>query len=464
MENQNRDAERRTPELVAPILRDTPDWAADAVAPQKPPFSASKTEQIAAFLMYPLAFCYIQMLLAPLSAGAVWLCVFCAGFLAMTELLCRGRRRTWESWVWLGCLLVLIAFRVRLIAEAGRCGDDAPVHAVSPALSFFLLHAYAVYWVLCRSDTLLGGESSRLLPLDAMNGMIVFPFGGFFLRIRTAVSALAQLLRTRGGEKRSAAVRAGIAAAILAACALLVLSMRALSDADARFGAAVSGLLAVLTPDWNERTLADFLFRFCLSLPVGAYLFGLIAGAARREPQALRARGSAFEQALEKLRSVPAAVLAALAAVFAAVYLAFFALQASYLFGAFTRTVPEGYTVAEYARQGFFSLCRVMAVNFALLWLMARTGVRPPRTQRALRALCTVLLAQSLLFAVIAASKLTLYITIYGFTPLRLQSAWLIAVLTAGCGCALYSLWSGKRSFRFWTLFSGLTLALLHLY
>ena len=239
MENQNRDAERRTPELAAPILRDTPDWAADAVAPQKPPFSASKTERIAAFLMYPLAFCYIQMLLAPLSAGAVWLCVFCAGFLAMTELLCRGRRRTWESRVWLGCLLVLIAFRVRLIAEAGRCGDDAPVHAVSPALSFFLLHAYAIYWVLCRSDTLLGGESSRLLPLDALSGMIVFPFGGFFLRIRTAASALVQLLRTRGGEKRSAAVRAGIAAAILAACALLVLSMRALSDADARFGAAV---------------------------------------------------------------------------------------------------------------------------------------------------------------------------------------------------------------------------------
>ena len=135
MENQNRDAERRTPELAAPILRDTPDWAADAVAPQKPPFSASKTERIAAFLMYPLAFCYIQMLLAPLSAGAVWLCVFCAGFLAMTELLCRGRRRTWESWVWLGCLLVLIAFRVRLIAEAGRCGDDAPVHAVTPTRS-----------------------------------------------------------------------------------------------------------------------------------------------------------------------------------------------------------------------------------------------------------------------------------------------------------------------------------------
>ena len=205
MENQNRDAERRTPELAAPILRDTPDWAADAVTPQKPPFSASKTERIAAFLMYPLAFCYIQMLLAPLSAGAVWLCVFCAGFLAMTELLCRGRRRTWESRVWLGCLLVLVAFRVRLIAEAGRCGDDAPVHAVSPALSFFLLHAYAVYWVLCRSDTLLGGESSRLLPLDRIPVRGLFPAhpdGGFRAGAASSYTRRRKTLRCRAGGHR----------------------------------------------------------------------------------------------------------------------------------------------------------------------------------------------------------------------------------------------------------------------
>lgn len=463
MEEQKRDAEQRTPEYSAPILPDTPDWAGDALAPQEPPFSASRTEKIAAFLMYPLAFCYIQALFAPLGYDALWFCVFCAGFLAMTEVLCRGRRRTWESWVWLACLLVLIGFRVRMIAEAARCGENAPVHAVGAELSFFLLHAYAVYWALCRSDTLLGGGSGHLLPLDALNGMIVFPFGHFFLRIRTAVYALTHL-RRKTDEKRSAAMRAGIFAAVLAACVLLVLALRALSDADARFGEAVSGLLAALTPDWNNMTLVNFLFKLLLSLPVGAYLFGLLAGAARQEPQRLRARGSAFEASLQKLHKVPSGILIAAAAVFAAVYLAFFALQASYLFGAFTRTVPEGYTVAEYARQGFFSLCRVMAVNFALLWLMTRTSTQTVREQHVLRVLCTVLLAQSLLFAVVAASKLALYITSYGFTPLRLQSAWLITVLTAGCVCALYSLWSGKRSFRIWTLFSGVTLALLHLY
>ena len=464
MEEQNRDAALgRSCEDPVSNLPEGSGWAESALAPQAPPFSASGKEKISAFLMYLLAFCYVQMLFSP-PANAVWLCIFCAGFVFMTELLCCGRKRSRESWVWLACLLVLIGFRIRLSIEAARYGENAPVHAVGAGLSFFLLHAYAVYWVLSRSDTLLGDGSGHLLPLDALDGMVIFPFRHFILRIRTVIYTLTHLRREGSGEKRSSAMRAGIFAAVLAACALLILALRALSDADTRFGAAVSGLLAALTPDWNDITLVDFLLKFCLSLPVGAYLFGLLAGTARLEPQQLRARGGRFEASLEKLRHVPTGILAAAAAVFAAVYLAFFGLQASYLFGAFTRTLPEGYTVAEYARQGFFSLCRVMAVNFALLWLITRTGVRQPRTQQLLRILCTVLLAQSLLFAVIAASKLALYITSYGFTPLRLQSAWLIVVLTAGCCCALYSLWNGKHSFRFWTLFSGVTLALLHLY
>ena len=120
--------------------------------------------------------------------------------------------------------------------------------------------------------------------------------------------------------------------------------------------------------------------------------------------------------------------------------------------------------MAEYARQGFFSLCRVMAVNFALLWLVTRSGALQASLHQPTRILCTALLAESLLLAVIAASKLALYIDCFGFTPRRLQSAWLIAVLAAGCAAALYSLWSRKKSFRLWLLFSGVTLALLHLF
>lgn len=105
-----------------------------------------------------------------------------------------------------------------------------------------------------------------------------------------------------------------------------------------------------------------------------------------------------------------------------------------------------------------------MAVNFLLLWLVTRLSAKPVNESAVLKLLCALLLAESLLFAAIAFSKLALYISCFGFTPRRLQSSWLVCVLAAGCVSALYSLLSGKKSFRFWLLLSAVSLAFLHLY
>ena len=142
------------------------------------------------------------------------------------------------------------------------------------------------------------------------------------------------------------------------------------------------------------------------------------------------------------------------------VYAVFFAVQFHYLFGAFIRTLPEGFNVAEYARQGFFELCKVMVVNFALLWLVTRSLREHGKL---LQRLCLLLLAESLLFAVVAASKLLLYIDCFGFTPKRLQSTWLVCVLACGCVCYAVSLVTKKKSFRVWMIFGAVTLSLLAL-
>ena len=36
--------------------------------------------------------------------------------------------------------------------------------------------------------------------------------------------------------------------------------------------------------------------------------------------------------------------------------------------------------------------------------------------------------------------------------------------MLCGCVCAAYSLWTGKKSFRFWMMFGAVTLALLSIY
>ena len=161
---------------------------------------------------------------------------------------------------------------------------------------------------------------------------------------------------------------------------------------------------------------------------------------------------------------MPSGVWCALVGAFCLLYAIFFAVQFRYLFGAFTRSLPPGFIVSQYAREGFFELCKVMAVNLLLLWLVTRSAREPLRERPWLCALTLALLAESLLFSVVAASKLLLYIDCFGFTPKRLQSAWLICVLFAGCLFAAYTILTGKKSFRGWMVFSAVSLSLLCLY
>ncbi len=437
-----------------PQPQNPPDWAGEALAPQKPPFSASRKEQICAFAMYALALLYVQYLLAP-AHTALWLAIFSAGFIAMAEVLFHGCRRPAESWIWLGCMLVILAALLRNMLQADRCSTlfvTMPEHAIPDSLSIAALHLLAVYWALCRAGRLTGGESGHLLPLDALYAFLILPFRHFFLRIRCAVSALKP-------QKKARSSIGAIAAAIAAALAVIVLlSMAAaqLSAADDTFRTLLDRLRSHLTFNWNT----DLLLRLLLSLPVGAYLFGLLAGLGRQTPDAMRAHGTRVTDRLPRLRVVPDSIWIAALGLFSMLYLVFFVIQGQYLFGAFSRTLPESFTVAEYARQGFFELCRVMAINFTLFWLVTRTG---KQKQPLIRWMAAALLIESMLFAVIALSKLSLYISCFGFTPRRLQSTWLVCVLFFGCVCALYTHLTGKKSMRCWMIFGAVTLALLHL-
>ena len=420
-----------------PQMIPQPDYA---VPRQSSSFTVRPRELLLALLSYPAAYLYIWGLdnssLTEKIAFTCFFLLFCLG----VEYRHRGVRAGWERWVWLGCLALCVL-----------CPLWGP-NRVWGEMPLLFAHGFAIYYVLCRADLLMEGRTSHLLPLDAVYGGIVFPFANFFLRIRVIWISLQG--RRKGGGM---AILWSALAVAVAAC-IFVPAGALLAAADRGFDKLVRSLF-----DWQSFELGPFFFRLVLSLPVGAYLYGLVAGTGRTEPEDMRRVGGRIREALEKLRTVPVTVWIVLLGVFALLYGVFFVIQGRYLFGAFTRTLPEDFTVAEYARQGFFELCRVMVLNFALLWVSLRSAGASVKTHRGLRVAATVVLAESLLLAVTAGSKLWLYIDCFGFTPLRLQSTWLIAVLSAGVLAALWSLWTGKRSVRAWAIFSGVSLALLHL-
>lgn len=403
-------------------------------------FSASTAEILCVIISFFAAYWYCNFI--GFDPFHDW--QFCAVVLILagiTEVMNRGKIAPKESYVWLGCYLLCA---VSAFFALGRVWDSDQ--------KMLFIHIFFVWWVLCRSGALLENQSGHLLPADAVNGFVRIPFGNFFLRIRM----LACLFKSRKKDNGKPQKRWMILAAVFC-LVLFVLATSLLMRADDGFASLLDGFIEIFKIDFDKFDVLIFI----LSLPVGAWLFGLMGGSARfSRTEADRQRDGVYAF-LEKIRRVPATFWIAAVLLFSALYIVFFILQGSYLFGAFTRTLPEGFIVSEYARQGFFELCKVMTVNFSVLWLVTRMADDSAKNNKAFLAACTVLLAESMLFAVIAFSKLALYISCFGFTPLRLQSTWLVCVLFAGCIFWMVTIYTGKAVFRKWMLFGALTLTAL---
>lgn len=318
------------------------------------------------------------------------------------------------------------------------------------------LHGAAAFWAIsfCGADR--GGEDALDFAWDCLDAFLLLPFGNFFGRIQDAVSSLAGLAKPANGEEGKK-MRRDFWLAVLClvlALPLLVLVTNLLGQADAGFENMVHDFQKLFRWNLSEHFWEECSL-FAIGLPVGAYLYGLLRGAARRENAPVL---SAAQR--EKLRVLPGSGANLVLGLFCGVYFLFFGVQAGNLFAVFSGHIPGTLTASDYARSGFFQLCTVMAINFFLIWLLSLLTKESPLG----RGLQGVMMVQSIFLAVTAGAKLWLYIARFGFTPLRLLSAWAVLVLAAGCLLMLYTLGSGKKTFRLWLYLAAGTFTALCFY
>ena len=371
-----------------------------------------------------------------------WIVLFAALLCGGVELSARRVPRRGESWVWLGCLWTVLL--------CGALGRARAWEGWFP----LIVHGFGAYWVIVRSGHLLeAGGSSRYLPADALFGAVLVPLRHFFLRLRVLKASG----RRDSGRRFTPAAMVGVVAAAIIALFLLGVSMALLAEADPNFQQLSDGI-------WNALRGFDarLAIYFLLSLPVGAYLYGMVFGT-RREASVGDFR-KRLDAGIGALRQVPGGAWPVLLGLFVALYAVFFAVQGSYLFDGLRGLLPERFTAAQYARRGFFELCGVMAVNFTLLGAAAVSAEGGLRAHAAARRTGMALMAESGLLAVTAAAKLALYVHRFGFTPLRLQSCWLVLVLFMGSLAALHALWTGRDMTKAWLIASAVLLALTHLW
>lgn len=256
----------------------------------------------------------------------------------------------------------------------------------------------------------------------------------------------------RGGQKAAESgkkpgrswlyILCGLAVAIpLAGVALLLLT-----SADAVFRNAL-GSIFDMDADWRPLRVGMKCVGAFLCGALGFYAV-LCAQTAVPEPQIQ-----------EEGKRANTLVAVTFTAVLSVIYGAFCFIQVSVLFAGRETWLPEGYTYAQYAREGFFQLLAVSAMN-VLLVIVSQRKFSP---SRALRVLLLVISGCTCLMEVSSAWRMILYVQAYGLTFPRLLALWFLLLLAAVLLGAVVTVFRpGFRLFRstltvclvFWLLFA----------
>ena len=262
--------------------------------------------------------------------------------------------------------------------------------------------AMTMMMVLLAAAALLERADLRQYPgdfravADQCYMIFALPFG----KLGQALSALFH--RGATGEKR----RIGsVLLGVLIAVPVVLIIVPLLISSDAAFAAML------------ERWLSfDRLVELVTVLLLGFFLFLLLFGRLISLP---RVRRNAAP--VSSGRGLEPVVVVSFLSVIAAVYVLYLFSQLAYFFQAFSGLLPAGFTVAEYARRGFFEMTLISALNLLLILLVRlicrKTDGRLPIS---VRLLALFLCIFSLVLSATVLSKLVLYIGSFGMTRLRI--------------------------------------------
>ena len=284
-----------------------------------------------------------------------------------------------------------------------------------------MIFLVAAYWTLVITEGLLWkGQTSSWILLDSWNGLIALPVLNFLCQIRLIFQSFSE---KREEKKDWRMVLLGILISIPA----LLIIVPILSQADTGFRSLVAAILDLLGADFRI-----LIWRGIVGILLGAFMFGTLYGGVYKRHVKEEACIRFHEESGRIFRFVPDIAVLTFGMIVSAVYVLFIGLQARYLFSAFFGILPEAYTYAQYARQGFFELCVIALLNASFLTAMNGCAKTPRRKNRGLLLENGILGALTLLLLATAASKLGMYIVAYGFTVKRCISSvfliWLFLV------------------------------------
>ena len=311
-------------------------------------------------------------------------------------------------------------------------------------LSFLLLIPLSGFYCLSLTDANLHAFGSFYVLLDLLHCELLLPLRHLFLPLRAA----AESRRVKKGTAQAPAKKRRllpVLLGVLAALPLLLWAVSLLIDADAAFESVLGTAFGALQrfAEALASRLPDYFDPFALFLAIlfTPYIFSVMFCFAHGVAKVENRDTSPRWAALQKLS--PAFVITVLS-ILSAVYVLYLITQTGYLFAAFSGHLPGGSTISitDYARRGFFELCKLGGLNFVLIALsVGLTRRKAGRLPAPVKGLNTFLCAFTMLLCAVSMAKILLYIGAYGLTEKRLYVFVADLVLLLCFAAVLLRLW-----------------------
>ena len=327
-------------------------------------------------------------------------------------------------------LLYIATFTVLVIKKAkfGKAALAVAASGITVSLSLFLsgnpvIHIFAFgysvlaycYFVYTSFENRLESGVSSLIIIDFLKAAFVVPFKG------TTGGLFAAMFSKKNNKFGSiiGKILVGILIAVIPTS--IVFSLLSFD----------SGFLNILSKIFSFRFVDIPLqvVSIILAIPVGAYIFRLfIYSADKSAKNIITAEGC--RKASNAVSIAPVITVFAATVPLLFMYVVFFISQWKYYVSGFIGELPKNLNYATYAREGFFQLLAVSAINLAVIsaiQLFCKKGQK--MGDCFIRILTVIICAFTLILISTAVSKLVLYVNEYGLTPKRVHAFWGMMVL-----------------------------------
>ncbi|MBP3700288.1 MAG: DUF4173 domain-containing protein [Lachnospiraceae bacterium] len=308
------------------------------------------------------------------------------------------------------------------------------------------LHGTAVYWLMTVTGSRSGTELDERGIKDLAKGFFVLPIAGY-VRIFYEWANLATCVLEKKFQKNSRVWQ--IVLGVLISVPILCITIPILRGADQYFDVAAGTLLSGVFDFMARMDLGSALSTGLWTLILACYFYGLFYKANYSAAPVERAR-----------KQAPQIVLGGFLVPILALYLVFFVVRSLGVAGAMEQIAEGELWISTYAREGFFELCRIAAVNFVIF-----TVVRwySPQAGKGMRGLISVLGVETMAFVMLAFSKMWYYIQSYhSFTFKRAMCCWLLLTLLVTFGLMTAELWQKKvKGVKWGVLFGSVTFLMM---